>query len=127
MLRHLRRAFAYGLLVGLLVAPLCLGCAEQPSASPQEVVSAFFGAVASNDCAGAVALLDGLAKERFEGEGCNEALEALRRKQFEQVLGAQVDGRDERMHLVRVRFIGERETVLIGVRKTRRGHRIVSF
>jgi hypothetical protein len=31
------------------------------------------------------------------------------------------------MHLVRVRFAGEREPVLIGVRKTRRGHRIVSF
>lgn len=123
MFRHLRRAFANG----LLVAPLCLGCAEQPSASPQDVVSAFFGAVAINDCPGALAWLDGAAKERFESEGCDEALEALRRKQFEQVLGAQLDGRDERMHLVRVRFLGERETVLIGVRKTRRGHRIVSF
>jgi hypothetical protein len=29
--------------------------------------------------------------------------------------------------LVRVRFAEEREPVLIGVRRTRRGHRIISF
>jgi hypothetical protein len=110
-----------------LVAPLSLGCAEKPAVSPEDVVSAFFGAVDRDDCGGALRWLDGPAKERFEKEDCGAALQALRQKRFERVLSAQVDGRDARMHLVRARFAGEREPVLLGVRKTRRGHRIVSF
>lgn len=110
-----------------LVAPLCLGCTAQPSASPEDVVNAFFDAVERNDCAGALQWLDGTAKEGFQREACEEALHALRRKRFEQVLSSKADGRDERMRLVRVRFGGEREPVVIGVRETRRGHRIVSF
>jgi hypothetical protein len=110
-----------------LVAPLNLGCAERPTVSPEGVVSAFFGAVDRDDCKGALRWLDGPAKERFEEEDCDAALQALRQKRFERVLSVQVDGRDERMRLVRARFAGEREPVLLGVRKTPRGHRIVSF
>ena len=110
-----------------LVALLCLGCVEQPSVSPEDVVNAFFDAVERNDCAGALQWLDGRAKEEFQREACEEALHALRRKRFEQVLSSKVDGRNDQMRLVRVRFSGEREPVLIGVRETRRGHRIVSF
>ncbi|MGB5264947.1 MAG: hypothetical protein WBN30_00035 [Polyangiales bacterium] len=123
MLRYLRQIVA----CCLLVAPLNLGCAEQATVSPEGVVSAFFGAVDRDDCKGALRWLDGPAKERFEEEDCDAALQALRQKRFERVLSAHVDGRDARMHLVRARFAGEREPVLLGVRKTRRGHRIVSF
>jgi hypothetical protein len=91
------------------------------------VVNAFFGEVASGNCAGASKWLDGSAKKRFEEEGCDAAIEELRSKEFERVLSSTVDGRDEARHLVRVRFARERETVVIGVRKTPRGHRIVSF
>lgn len=94
---------------------------------PKEVVTAFFGAVEANDCARASKWLDGAAKESFQREECQGSLDALRRKRFERVLSSQVDGRDEQMHLVRVRFAGEREPAVIGVRKTRKGHRIVSF
>jgi len=110
-----------------LVAPLSFGCTEQPTADPQDVVTTFFEAVAGGDCQEARAWLDGAAKARFEREPCEEALESLQRKQFERVLSAEVDGRDAKVQLVRVRFAGEREPVIIGVRRTRRGHRIVSF
>lgn len=90
-------------------------------------MTAFFSAVEASDCAGALKWLDGAAKERFEREPCQESLEALRRKRFQRVLSSQVDGRDERMRLVRVAFAEERAPAVIGVRKTRKGHRIVSF
>lgn len=91
------------------------------------MVTAFFGAVGDGDCAEAVRWLDGRAKARFESESCEEALGSLARKRFERVLDARVDGRNAKMHLVRVRFAEEREPVIIGVRRTRRGNRIVSF
>jgi hypothetical protein len=123
LLGHLRRA----LTTWLLVAPLGFGCTEQPAAGPEEVVTAFFGAIGDGDCAEALHWLDGPAKERFESEPCEEALGSLARKRFERVLEARVDGRNAKMHLVRVRFAEEHEPVIIGVRRTRRGHRIVSF
>ena len=123
MLRHLKLA----LTTWLLVAPLGLGCTEQPAAGADEVVTAFFDAVFRNDCDEARRWLAGSAKERFESEPCADALEILREKQFERILSVRADGRDDQLQLVRARFAAEREPVVIGVRKTRRGNRIVSF
>ena len=122
MPRHLRLAGTAWAFAALITA-----CHKQPMASPEDLVNGFFAAVASNDCEGAAARLGGLAKSRFESEPCDDALEALRRKRFERVLSSQVDGRDPELHLVRVRFARERSVVVIGVRKTRQGPRIVTF
>lgn len=125
MLGYLTRtSFAW-----VLIVVVGFGCREEQPADggPEDVVVAFFGAVASQDCTAAKAWLDGTARARFEREPCNEALEALSRKRFERVLSSQVDGRDDQLHLVRTRFQSEREPAIIGVRKTRNGLRIVSF
>lgn len=122
MLRDLRSRGAIWLL-----AACALGCEGRPETSPEEAVHAFFVAVDANDCDEATVWLGGAAKRRFEREECQSALEALRRKRFERVLGSDIDGRDPDLVLVRVRFSNERAPALIGVRETRKGHRIVTF
>lgn len=110
-----------------LAALLLLGCSQQATVSPEEAVRAFFGAVEANDCKTASQWLDGAAKARFERQSCDEALASLRRKKLDRVLSSGIDGRDAKVHLVRVRFAEEREPAVIAVRETRKGPRLVSF
>jgi hypothetical protein len=113
----------------LLVVLFSLGCSKERPADvgPEDAVTAFFGAVTDRDCSAARRWLSGDAKTRFEQEPCEEALEALARKRFDRVLSSSVDGRDPELVLVRAGFADERAPAVIGVRKTPKGHRIVSF
>jgi len=113
----------------LLVVLFSLSCSKERPADvgPEDAVTAFFGAVADRECTAASRWLSGDAKARFEQEPCQEALEALARKRFDRVLSSSVDGRDPELVLVRASFADERAPVIIGVRKTSKGHRIVSF
>ena len=125
MLGYLKATRAAWLLAALLFE--LLGCEARPETRAEDAVVAFFAAVDTNDCAEASRWLGGTAKQRFDDEECDSALEALRRKRFERVLGSQIDGRDPDLHLVRVRFSNERTPAVIGVRRTRQGPRIVTF
>lgn len=101
----------------LLAALLLLAaCSSPPPGQPADAVRRFFGAVEAGDCEAAFAALSRAYRAEIEEKHrCPESLTELRQISLDDVVDVQVDGRNNRAHLVRVHLRGRAADSLIRV------------
>lgn len=89
----------------------------QPPGQPADAVKRFFQAVEASDCNAATGALSQAYRTELTKKNlpCDEYIETWRRFQFERVIETQVDGRNQKAHLVRTQLRGRQTDSIIRV------------
>lgn len=101
----------------VLVVSMAAACSTSPPGQPADAVKRFFQAVEAGDCSAAIGTLSAAYRVELEKRNlpCDEYIAMLRGVRLERVIETQVDGRNQKAHLVRTHIRGRQTDSIIRV------------